>query len=662
MSQTREDVSRSLDLSRVRALLDGVLVGLRDVKDPTVPLRAVERHLTASLGALYQALAAEAGSDAFHEHAQTVRGRAAAALKSLRSARGKDAVVRRHVAAVDEVVRGFRDSLLHAPREPLRLPRPDVHHVPRAQGDVPTLTELARAPLVPAIVLQWEEPPDLEPLPTVATLPEGPSVTLADLDALLARTKAQARALSVPARTPPEPPAPPKKPRPPVERDALERAQFGETLRREDVELARARSFFEDVAMMSLMRQPDEGDLWSELRPVEERLLARVDGILACGLWVLPELVKLLDERPLPDPEMSWGVLFLHGCLAGEDALHQVERLLRTVGLEVPEVFDAAADALFFAPHPGVEGLLRRWWKEQGVARRLAARVLGRRGVLSGPEALSLVWSESPELVLEGARALRRVRGELDLRETARLLRHEQAEVVSSAIEALLLRRSPTGLEYARELLAEGHGGFAGAALWAAVGGGTEASADFEAALRAPRLSSIVVEALGWYGGTRFMEFLLTRLRAGQVDAVGALQRITGASLTDDAPDPEYEKGEEPFTRAFSPPPLELELSADPEVWAAWWSKHGARASDTKRYRWGHLWSTQDSLWELEHAPASMRERRLAWHELVARTGATHPFDPQDFVARQQEAIDRWREAPEARPAAAGTWPLSLRR
>jgi hypothetical protein len=650
--------SRSLDLSRARALLDGVLVGLRDVKDPNVPLRAVERHLMASLGALYQALAA-GGSDAFHRHAASALGRARSALRSLKSARSKDPVVLRHVEAVGEVVRGWREALARTPSESLRLPRPGTHVLPRAQGDVPTLIELAREPLVPAIVLQWEEPPD-EEAPPVAP-PEGGPVTLAALDALLAQARGQALALAAPAKAPREEPAPAAKPRPPVDRDDVERALLGETLRREDVELARAKAFFEDVAMMSLMRQPDEGDLWSELRPVEERLLARVDGILACGTWVLPELVKLLDERPLPDPEMSWGVLFLHGCLAGEDALHQVERLLRTVGLEVPEVFDAAADALAFVPHPGLEGLLRRWLKEEGVSRRLAARVLGRRGALEGQEALALARSDSPELVVEGARALPRARGELDLRETARLLRHEHEEVVAAAIEALLLRRSEAGLRHAQALLAGGRGAFAGAALWTAVGGGAEARADFEAALKG-EVSPVLLEALGWYGSPRFVDFLLARLRAGQVEAVGALQRLTGASLTDDEPDPEYAKGEEPFVRGFAPPPLELELTADVEVWAAWWRKHGGRASQAKRYRWGHVWSTQDNLWELEHAPASMRERRLAWHELVARTGATHPFDPQDFVARQQAALSRWRDAPELRRAAAGAWPCTLTR
>jgi len=207
----------------------------------------------------------------------------------------------------------------------------------------------------------------------------------------------------------------------------------------------------------------------------------------------------------------------------------------------------------------------------------------------------------------------------------------------------------------------EGHG-FTDAALWLAIGGGAEVSADFEAALARGKPSAVLLEAIGWYGDLRFVDTLLALLEAGQKAAVGALQRLTGASLTDDVPEPEYAPGEEPFVRGFSPPADELELTADPAVWKAWWHQHGGRAVLTQRYRWGHLWSSQDNLWELEQAPASPRERRLAFHELVARTGAFHPFDPQDFVARQQAAIAVWREAPELRRAVTGAWALSFSR
>jgi len=376
---------------------------------------------------------------------------------------------------------------------------------------------------------------------------------------------------------------------------------------------------------------------------------------------LIPELVKLLDDRPVPDPELTWAALVLPGCLAGDDALHQVARTVRTAGLEEPDVFDAACDALTFVPHPGLVSLLRTWLAgQEPLLRLVAVRVLGRRGLLRGEEALAFALDADPRLALEGAHALPSVRGELDLNGTAQLLGSKQEEIVACAIETLWLRHPQAGLEHARTLVANGKESFANAALWLAIGGGTEARTDFEAALsRGGKASPVLLEAIGWYGDLRFVDSLLAQLEAGQVAAVGALQRLTGASLTDDAPAPQYEKGQEPFLRGFSPPPDELELTVDPEIWAAWWHKHQGRATLTKRYRWGHLWSTQDNLWELELAPASPRERRLAFHELVARTGATYPFDPRDFVVRQQAALAQWRDAPELRRVTSGTWSLS---
>jgi hypothetical protein len=644
-----------------RALLDEALIGLRAIKDPKLPVRALERHLTASLGALYGALVSAGDAKRFNEGTSTGLTRALAALASLDSIGSSDAAAQRVARRVREATRGWKEAAARTLLNPLSLPQPARGEWPKALGAVPALLTLERGPVPPAIVLPLEDAPELE----TEEEPPPPAQALAglSLEALLAQAEAAGAALEAPA--PEDAPAPKarKKDKPVVTPEEVEREQFGVQLSREEVELSRARAFFEELATMSQMRQPDVGELWSDLRSVEERLLARVEGIFACGEWVLCELVKLLDDRPVPDPELTWAALFVPGCLAGDDALHQVARVVRTAGLEEPDIFEAACDALTFVPHPGLSSLLRGWLAgKHPLLRLLAVRVLGRRGQLPPEQALAFAWDEDPRLARGGARALPRVRGELDLNATAQLLRHESEEVVAAAIEALWLRRSGAGFDQARALVAKGKDAFAGAALWLAIGGGTEVRGELEAALGRGKPSAALLEAIGWYGDLRFVDPLLSLLEAGQASAVGALQRLTGASLTDDVPDPEYEPGEEPFARGFSPPDEELELTADPAVWTAWWQRHRSRAVLTKRYRWGHLWSAQDNLWELEHAMASPRERRLAFHELVARTGAAHPFDPQDFVARQEEAIARWREAPELRRAVSGAWALSFSR
>jgi hypothetical protein len=640
-------------------LLDEALVGLRAVKDPKVPLAAVKRHLEASLAALYGALAFSSEEARYRQGTTQALARARAALDSLSAAASQDAAVMRSVAALREATRGWEEAARRTLLRPLELPRLAEGALPQALTDTPALLTLSRGPVPPAIVLPWEERPEVD-TEEAALEPPAP-LSGVSLDALLAQAAAAGAAMDAPKKEEPAP-RPARKPVRPVTPEEIEHEQFGARLTRPEVELSRASAFFEDLAMMSVMRQPDVGDLWSNLRPVEERLLARVEGILACGEWVLSELIALLSDRPVPDPELTWAALFVHGCLAGEDTLHQMERLLRTAGLEEPAVFDAACDALAFVPHPGLQPMLHRWLTDPELLhQRLAVRVLGRRGQLDAAQALGFARGEEPGLALEGARALSTARGELDLRETARLLRHQEEEIAECAIEALWLRHSELGLRHAQALVAEGRSAFAGAALWLAAGGGPEAQAVFAAAL-AREPSSVLLEALGWYGSLQFMEPLLALLGKGKTAAAGALQRLTGASLTDDDTDPEYAPGEEPFVRGFSPPAQALELSADPEVWSAWWKKHRSRASLTKRYRWGHLWSAQDNLWELEHAPASLPERRLAFHELVARTGAAYPFDPRNFVARQEAALARWREAREPQRLTPGTWPLSFSR
>ncbi|WP_224372270.1 HEAT repeat domain-containing protein [Hyalangium versicolor] len=650
----------SLDLPARRVLLDEALVQLRAVKDPKVPLGAVKRHVEAALRALYGALVSSADEARYRPYTTQALARARAGLDSLNAAGSQDAAVARSVAALSEATRGWEQAARRTLLHPLELPRPPDGARPRRLTDTPALLTLPRGPVPPAVVLPLEEQPEVEALESVSEPPM--PLPAMSLDALLAQAAAAGAALEAPPRKEPAPPPAHKSERAPVTPEEIEQEQFGARLSREEVELLRAKAFFEELAMMSVMRQPDAGELWSNLRPVEERLLARVEGILACGEWVLSELVALLCERPVPDPEMTWAALFIHGSLAGEDTLHQMERLLRTAGLEEPVVFDAACDALAFVPHPGLQAMMRKWLTDKELLhRRLAVRVLGRRGLLDAAQALVLARGEEPELALEGARALPMAPGELDLRETAQLLGHKQEEMVSCAIEALWLRHSPLGLRHAQALVAEGRGAFASAALWLAAGGGPEAQPVFEAAL-ARGASPVLLEALGWYGNLQFMEPLLALLEKGKVAAVGALQRLTGASLTDEEPEPEYVKGEEPFVRGFSPPSEELELSMDAAVWSAWWKQHRGRASVKKRYRWGHLWSAQDNLWEMELARASMPERRRAFHELVARAGAAHPFEPRDFVARQQAALARWREAPEPRRITSGTWPPSFSR
>jgi hypothetical protein len=168
----------------------------------------------------------------------------------------------------------------------------------------------------------------------------------------------------------------------------------------------------------------------------------------------------------------------------------------------------------------------------------------------------------------------------------------------------------------------------------------------------------VLAEALGWLGDLDAVDVLLAWLEQGEPAAARALQRLTGASLTDALPDPTYATPEEhPFGRSFRPPPPFEVLTADAAVWRAWWTKHRARAQPGLRTRWGRAFSPAALLWEVDEGPFGPEDRTLAWMELVVRTGELQPLHVDDFVARQERELVEWRRVVRASATAqAGTW------
>ena len=313
-----------------------------------------------------------------------------------------------------------------------------------------------------------------------------------------------------------------------------------------------------------------------------------------------------------------------------------------------------------------MEAVLRAWLAPEVPAplRQLAVRVLGRRRVLSADEAVAAAHAEESPIVVDAASALGHVAAAVDARELEDLLRHKDEAVVAAALGACFLRREAMGLRRAAELVGEKSGEYAQAAMFLALGGGPSALDLFRRDAVRGGGGPVLVEALGWYGSLEAGPFLLERIAAKDDTAVLAMQRLTAASVTDDDPMPEYEPPELPFRHPHQSPPLELQLSADAKVWNAWWKRYVPGADLRARFRWGNAWSVRDNLWEMDDALATPRQRRLAHLELVVRTGAELPFDPLDFVSRQQRRIAEWRDYLELRRArlTEGGYPTTLER
>jgi len=474
------------------------------------------------------------------------------------------------------------------------------------------------------------------------------------LEALLAEAVRGAREADT---EPVAPPPPPTLAAGIPETTVLERPLLGEQISEEQLRFERARHFFEDLGMMSLIRRPGPGAHWRSTAGLERRLFARVDAILACGTGIFPRLVRLLAESPLPDAELTWAAILLHGMLSGDDMFDEVIRLVRVTDLAEPASFDAVAEALRFVPHPRTVPTLQGWLTGEASLRRLALRALSARGALPAADALRAVSTDDPELRREGARALPAAVGPLDPAALHPLFRHPEPEVVEAALQTGLLRGNRAAATAALRLVQEGRGEFARAALYAAVASDDASRPVFARAWAAP-LTPVLVEALGWLGDLEAVEPLLAHL-ASDPAAVPALQRLLGASLTEAEPDPR--EPAPPFQEPWRPPrPFEV-LSADAGVWRAWWKKHAPAPPWRARMRWGRPFTPETLLWEVDDANLGPEDRRRAHLELVVRTRTPQALAVDDFVSCQGRQIEALRSAVGARTReGAGRWILRL--
>lgn len=651
------EASEASELLSVRATLDDALLGLRAIKDPKVPVHETASALAQSLKQLYTALAATADAQAFQRGIDGALSEAKRALGTLHQVGSQDAAVQDALARLGVSIATLSTTRRIPLGLDLELPKAGTElPLPWALVDEPRLVELRREVLEPAVPLAARDEV-LPPTVDVEAPASGPAPTLAEL---LAQAKAAAAQLDAPPTSAPQKPTP--APPPPPDLTTSEREIFGEALTEDALRFARARGFLEDLGMMGLIRRPAAGAHWRSPANIERRLLARVDAILACGIQVFPQLVRQLGESPLPDPELTWGAILLHGMVSGDDMFDQVVRLARVADVSEEVALASLADAIRFIPHPKTDGFLRQWLTSQEPPRRrVALHALAHRGTLQPGEALAGTHDSDVAVRREAASALGLSMAPIPDSELSRLLRDSDVDVVRAGLVAALLRRRPFGARAALQLTQEGRGDFARSALYAALSTGDEGRQVLRQALLSSS-SSTATEALGWLGEAEAVEPLLQRLEAKDLAAVMALQRVTGASLTDEVPDPEYSPDAMPFGRSWRPPPPFAVLSDKPAVWRDWWTKHRERVPRGARLRWGRPFCSEALLWEMDQAPLSTDDRRLSHLEAVVRTGGALPLNPTDFVVRQERQVQAWGDFLRARPGqpSPGTWSVRM--
>ena len=670
---------RALDAVGVRAAMTTALLALPKVLDVDGPIRDFEFALTSALQSLYRAASVRvANPDALRESIDAAISFNAHANSLLAGFSTDDAGANEMRAALAPVAgalrtpslvwSGFGDlpalpssesanatSARPDDSDPAHARRPSGRYAPVGSGppseasagpvlaltDVPALLTPARAPLHPVVAL----PEDLAAAPP--RLPDGPGDPLV-IRALAVRFPPQPRVLDAQA----------------------ERAQLGVALPESAMLFQRARLCFEDLAGFGNMRRTGDDLAWFRPR-TEERLLARVDGIVACGAWVIPQLLKMLEDRPVPDPQLVWASIFLCGSLDGVDAVDQVMRLVETLPLGEPAMRGFVVDALSLAPHPLIGARVRPWLKSTVPHRRaMATTILSRRDDLALEEAVAAAGESDVDLVRAGVAAIARSRMDLVPALWRLLLALRDEATLRMAIAAAILHRSEAGVRKAMDLVRAGKPAFADAALFVAAAADEKHGQEILIApllmsaaassrrpsneVPPPPLDPILIRALGNFGHIDAVPVLLAQLDAGDAvapEAALALHRITGAGLTKDNPAPEVDPAFPPFIPTLGParPPVPVvDLSCVRAHWTAWWTAHKAAARAGTRYRHGHAWSPEDCLWDMEEQTQLRPARVWAYWEWVARTGVNAAFDPEHFIARQQNQIAELRQARKA--------------
>ncbi|MCC6877019.1 MAG: hypothetical protein IT378_22125, partial [Sandaracinaceae bacterium] len=530
----------------------------------------------------------------------------------------------------------------------------------RASRGEPRLLDIARPVIQPAIPLD-ELPPVIDV--SSSEPPPPPRLSLEELLALAAENQAKLEAFD--AEPPPPPPAPRPQAPPIVADDEALRERFGVTIDYPTLIAERARDAVTDLGMLGRMRRPMPEERWASGEVTEERMLTRVDALLACGSESWHDIVRLLDDRPLPDPELTFGIVFFLCSVAGDDTFDEAMRLVSLSDLADEEMRVMLADALVFAPHPRIDETLPRWLGDSSADRRaLAAEVLRRRGTLLGPHLEQASRDSDPRVLASVAHALCAIERGRAAGTLGWLLAHEDERVARAALETSTRLRSPFGYERAVQLVQEDRGDFASASVIVAVSGDRDARRVLEDEVAGEGHPG-VLRALGWYGDVGFVPFLLGRLRNGDEEtmlaALDALERLTGASLTDADPEPTYSPEERPFVRERVDYEPGATLSMDADVWESWWRAHGRAADPKRRYRWGKPWALGDLVHELRHEQFPQRDRPYAALELGFRSHTQCTLDWTAWVQRQRKQVAEWTSRVSTSSSPPGSWPARER-
>jgi 3-oxoacyl-[acyl-carrier-protein] synthase-1 len=381
---------------------------------------------------------------------------------------------------------------------------------------------------------------------------------------------------------------------------------------------------------------------WPRLREPEQRILNHLDAAVASG----PTSMAVVAAGVRADEEgLAFAGSLLLGALPHRDNFALIEAACEQAA--APQLEGLAAGLTHAAPSEALhEFITHSIASTHPAVQAMAISVAAKRHINIGPLVGRLGEVADGGLAKAIADAAWRMRVEEVASILQRLLSHQRPDVRRSAAFALLRLVPARAAAFARSRL-DLNAEFGGAlAICIAVTGDISDAPLLLTLLERNPADLSAVAALGILGAPDSVPELITLLQSGTEDtklaAASALELISGHRPRErvvriSEPDASAEESAAPETREVE------QVVTSPEYWANWWHVQRSRLRTNLRWRRGSTFTLGSCIDELSDARSTLASRRRAYMELTTLAPVRIPFEPDWFVARQEEAIDSWR-------------------
>jgi len=387
----------------------------------------------------------------------------------------------------------------------------------------------------------------------------------------------------------------------------------------------------------AILHDPDVE--WRRLGRHEQRMLNHLDAAVASG----PSSMAVVAAGVDADEE---GLCFAGALLIGTlPTRHNFESILRSLKVPTAPRLAGIGAGLVHAPDSAP---LRTFVRDLLDASDTAVQTMAitvaasRRMDIRDHLLQILATATNGNLLKAAADACRQLRVDEAARLLQALLSNERPDVRKAALLALLRIVPSSTAAYARSTIGLNSRFDGGLALCLGIAGQlSDVPLLLEHIASHPTDADATV-ALGILGSPECVPHLLALLEPEddgvKIAAASALDIMSGLHAR------ERVTRIEPSVFEGDVETREVEqVSTSREVWSRWWNSHRTRLNSNIRWRRSEHFTLGSCIDELADPKSTYEARSRAYLELATRASVEIPFEPDWFVARQDESISAWR-------------------